>query len=160
MNEGGDGPSDSSGEVYAHSPEETSNLPKGPLSLPFAHSMRKSKRPDNGSGRKGSSSGSLDQLPCTYCGTLSPREVIERLGGFCTERHRWEANQRPCELCGTLNPREVIEHWGGFCSEEHRWEANQRPCTFCGTLCPREVIEHWGGFCSKGHRREAHRQRR
>ena len=29
-------------------------------------------------------------LPCRLCGSLSPRHEVERLGGFCSERHKWD----------------------------------------------------------------------
>ena len=30
------------------------------------------------------------ELPCNLCRRLSPRSEVERLGGFCSERHKWD----------------------------------------------------------------------
>jgi len=89
--------SDFYGGVPEQDPERKSNLQKrSPPSFPFAVGGRPhGRRPSKGSGSS-SASPMSDQLPCGFCRKMSPREVVERLGGFCSERHRWQwaANQQ------------------------------------------------------------------
>ena len=40
--------------------------------------------------RQSTASASVPSEPCKLCARLSPRSEVERLGGFCSERHKWD----------------------------------------------------------------------